>query len=44
MRFTLTWLGTDDFYFCLLKGLKEKDIIRTLTEKGFDEIIFMSFY
>ena len=39
-----TWVGTDDFYFCLWEAETEEDILSTLTEKGFDELIFTAFY
>ena len=39
-----TWVGTDDFYFCFWEAGKEEDIVSTLSEKGFDDIVFTSFY
>ena len=39
-----TWVGTDDFYFCLWEAENEEDIVSTLSEKDFYNIVFTYFY
>ena len=39
-----TGVGTDDFFFCQWEAEMPEDLLTTLTEIGFDDLIFTALY